>query len=402
MVGGNAVHDSAGGRPFEEAWRELERRHAWKIRVVECLNPKPAVSRFAFVWSDYDNRHAAAFRERHRLHDVVAGARDDWEALLRLRHWTFVNMINDTDACLHAYGPFYSMDPAALVAASHSGGTFWCTYFSTVFIAAATSMGLPARKVAIDCEHTAAEKSTQHGVADVWVNTFRKWVHMDPNYDHHYELDGVPLSTEETGRLWQEKRGSGLDPRVGPERRPVPRARRGKAGEPEACACFWHLIECRNDVFCRDGRGSKSPAVMLVDDARKRQRWYEGSPPDTSEKKRYSSGTLMITEDPADAYPDLDAAYLEIFPPHKMPYYCRVRLTTPLSPYFSHYEISEDGGPPMRFEGMEYPWRLHPGHCSLEVRTVSVAGWRGAPYRMRLEIAEDRAAVPLWPLEVAE
>jgi hypothetical protein len=234
-------------------------------------------------------------------------------------------------------------------------------------------------------------------VVDAWVGRFRKWVHLDPNYDHHYELDGMPLNTDEIGRRWQTHRGEGVQAVVGPDRRPVERAIGSRAGHSETCSCFWSLIECRNDVFRRDGRGSKSPAVMLVDEARKKQRWYQGKPPDTFEKKQCSDGTLILTEDPAEAYPDLDSAWLEILPPHKMPYYCRVRLSTPCAPYFSHYEVSVDGGPAERVEGLEYPWRLHPGECSIEARTVSVAGWRGPAHRLRLEIAADPAAVPEWP-----
>lgn len=384
-------------RPFDEVWRELERRHAWRIRVTENANPAPAVSRLPFCWSDYDNRHATAFRERFRLAEVVAGARDDWEALLRLRHWTFVNMVNDTEACLPFVEPLSALDPFSLVIASQAGGAFWCSYFSMVLVAAATSMGLATRKLSIDCEHNGDEPGCHHGVVDAWVNRFRKWVHLDPNYDHHYELDGIPLNTEEIGRRWQTHRGAGIQAVMGPDCRPIARGRRGKPGEPEACACFWHAIECRNDIFRRDGRGSLYAAVLLVDEARKRQRWYQGKPPRTSEKSQYSDGTWIVTEDPAAAYPDLDAAWMTLRQPHKMPQYCRVQFATPCAPYFSHYEVRVDGGQPERVEGLEYPWRLHPGACAIEARTVGVAGWRGAPYRLAIEIDATAGESPQWP-----
>ncbi|MFO7898990.1 MAG: hypothetical protein R6V58_08010 [Planctomycetota bacterium] len=395
------VPDRAGApRPFDDVWRELERRHAWKIRVADYDNPAPAVSRMPFCWSDYDNRRAAAFRERYRLLELIEDAADDWEAVLRLRHWTFVNLINHTQAALPGLEPFTTLDPFALVGASHAGGTFWCSHFAMVLVAAATACGFVARKLSVDCEHTADEKGTHHGVVDVWVNRFRKWVHLDPNYDHHFELDGVPLNAEEIGRRWQTHRGEGLQPVIGPNRRPVDRARKGKPEDHEARTYFWHLIECRNDVFRRDGRGSKSMGVMLVDEARKKQRWYQGTPPDTFEKRGYADGTMLITEDPADAYPDVDAARMELLPPHKMPYYCRVQLSTPCAPFFSHYQVSVDGGPPERIEGIEYPWRLHPGSCSIEARTVDVAGHRGPAHRIRLDVSENPAATPQWPWPV--
>lgn len=393
---------STADRPFDGIWCELESRHAWEIQVVESNNPPPAISRMVYCWSDYDNRHAAEFRSRYRLEEVIGDAADDWEAAIRLRHWTFVNMVNDTEACLPFQESFSALDPVAMVEASRAGGTFWCSYFSMVFVAAATAAGIAARKLSIDNEHTAEEKGSHHGVVDVWSGRHGKWVHLDPNYDHHYELDGVPLNTEEICQLWQRQRGQGLTPVIGPDQRVAPRGRAARKDSPEACGCFWHLIECRNDVFRRDGRGGKSPAVMLVDQARKNQRWYQGTPPQTFEKEQYSDGTLLITEEPADAYPDLDAACIQLLPPHKMPYYCRVRLTSPAAPFFSHYEIRVDGGPAERVDGLEFPWRLHPGQCTIEARTVSVAGWRGPIYSMKLQIRENPSAQPQWPRPAAD
>ncbi len=384
-------------RPFDEVLSELEKRHAWKIRIAEDNNPEPAMSRMPYCWSDYDNRHAAAFRERYHLEELLEDVEDDWQAVLLLRHWVFNNMINHTNASLPGVEPFSTLDPTALLTACSVGGTFWCSHFSMVLVAALTSMGFVARKLSIDCEHTADEKGTHHGVVDVWVSKFRKWVHLDPNYDHHFERDGIPLSTEEIAQSWQKNRGEDIQPVIGPKCRPVPRARKGKTGEPEACAYFWHLAECRNDVFRRDGRGSKCMAVMLVDEERKKQRWYQGTPPNTFVKRGYSDGTIQFTEDPAEAYPDVDAAWMNLEQPHKMPYYCRVQLTTPCAPFFSHYEISVDGEPFQRIEGIEYPWRLHPGPCSIEARTVDVAGHRGPVYSIRLDISEDDSATPQWP-----
>jgi hypothetical protein len=136
---------------------------------------------------------------------------------------------------------------------------------------------------------------------------------------------------------------------------------------------------------------------MLVDEARKSQRWYQGTPPDAFEKRHYAEGTLFITEDPADAYPDVNAARMDLLPPHKMPHYCRVQFTTPCAPFFSHYEVRVDGEEPERVDGIEYPWRLHPGTCGIEARTVDLAGRWGPAYRIALEISEDPSVEPQWP-----
>jgi hypothetical protein len=136
---------------------------------------------------------------------------------------------------------------------------------------------------------------------------------------------------------------------------------------------------------------------MPVDEARKKRRWFQGTPPNAFEKRGYADGTLMCTEDLPDAYPDLDAAILDVRNPHKMPYYCRVGISTPCSPFFSHYEVRVDDGAPERMEGIEYPWRLHAGTCTFEARTVSLGGWRGPAYRIAVHVGTNKQRKPAWP-----
>ena len=207
----------------------------------------------------------------------------------------------------------------------------------------------------------------------------------------------MPLNVEEMCQIWLKHKGEGMQPIVGLERRPMPRGRGGRKGAPEACGYFWHLIECRSDVFRRDGDGSLGQAVLLVDEARKHRRWTQGTPPNTFEKRGYADGTLMITEDHADAYPDVNAVRIRLQPPHKMPYYCRAQFSTPMAPYFSHYEVRANGGAPERVDGMEYPWRIYPGTRTLEVRTVDVAGRRGPVHTVTVAVEEDASIAPRWP-----
>lgn len=368
-------------RTFEEAWTELEELHDWRISEVEIHNPPIALSTIPFAWQDHDSRRAAAFREKYRLAELVAGADDDWEAILRLRHWAYNHIHMGTPS-------FPTDDPVAAVEASLEGATFWCTYYAYAFVAAASSMGYPARHLGIDNEHSADERSSHHGIADVWVNRFRKWVALDVTFDAHYELDGVPLNAEEMGRRWQTHKGEGIKTLLGPGRREVERARFGEIEVSESWRYFWHYIDTLNDVFHRRGTTWPKPVVFLVDDARKAQTWYQGAPPNTRPHGRYENGTFVTTERYADAYPDMNCTRLAIGGPKGMPYYCRVRFGSTCVPSFSHYEARTDGGEPERIDGAEHPWQLHPGECSLEVRAVNAAGVKGPPSRARVEVAE--------------
>ncbi|MBA3708517.1 MAG: hypothetical protein H0W83_06835 [Planctomycetes bacterium] len=379
----------ATSRVFEPVWAELERRHAWRILEDGVDNRKAAVAKLPYAWQDFDNRRAAAFRERHHLDALVAGAADDWEALQRLRNWAFTNIRNGSPS-------FDIADLSLTVDASQAGATWWCTFFAYAFVAAATAMGYTARHLGVDSDHAIDEPSTHHGVADVWVGSLRKWVMMDVNYDAHHELDGIPLSAEEIGKRWQSHRGAGVRAFIGPKRREVPRANgETKAGEPEACGFFWHYIDCDNDIF--HARFHTNPVIFPVDEARRAAVWYQGPASSGKRHNRYADGTFLTTERIADAYPDIDCVELELQKPGKMPYYTPIRLWTSAAPNFSHHVIRLDGGAPMRFDGIEYPWRLEPGRRSIEVRVVNKAGHEGYAARIAVRIEEDLARPAQWP-----
>lgn len=375
-------------RAFDVLWTELEKRHAWKIAELEIDNKPVAVSRLPFAYQDYDNRRAVAFREKHRLAEVVAGAANDWEAILRLRNWTYTHMRDGTPS-------FTPPNPGALVDAALSGATFWCTYYAYAFVAAAGSMGIPARHLGIDCEHTAEESSTHHGISDVWVNHFRKWVAVDAHHDSHHEVDGVPLSAEEIGQRWRSHRGAGMTSHIGPNSRVVPRARACVPSKHESCGYFWHYIDSENDLLHQRNQPWPNPVVLLVDDERRRQTWYQGAAGKTFKHCRYADGSFLMTERVADAYPDLNCAHLALLEPTK-PYSCRVQFGG-LVPNFSHYVAIIDGAPETRIDGVEFPWRLHPGINAIEVRAVNTAGLKGPPSRIKVRIDEDPTRKPVWP-----
>jgi hypothetical protein len=378
----------AGTRAFEAVWNELERRHAWKISELEVDNKPVAVSRFPFVWQDYDNRRAVAFREKHRLAEVIAGASNDWEAILRLRHWTYTHMRDGTPS-------FVPPNPAALVDASLSGATFWCTFFAYAFVAACGSMGIPARHLGIDCEHTADEGSTHHGISDVWSNHLRKWVAVDAHHDSHHEVDGVPLNAEEVGQHWRSHRGVGMKSLIGPTSREVPRARACVPSKHESCGYFWHYIDCEVDLLHQRNQPWPNPVILLVDEERKRQTWYQGPKGKSYKHGRYSDGSFLTTEKFGDAYPDLNCARLSLLEPTK-PYSCRVQFGGGV-PNFQHYVAIIDGESEVRIDGVEYPWRLHPGVNAIEVRAVNTAGVRGPASRIRIRIEDDPKRKPEWP-----
>jgi hypothetical protein len=379
---------AAPKRHFEEAWAELERMHAWRISELSVDNREIARALCAYAWQDYDNRHAVKFREQHKLAELVAGAANDWEAILRLRHWVNVHMRDGNPS-------FSTARPSAILDGVTHGATFWCTFYGYAFAGACAAVGIPARHIGIDCEHEKGEGSTHHGIADVWSNHFRKWIAIDAHYHSHLELNGIPLNCEEIGMHWRKHRGEGLKSFSGPHHREVPRARPSRVDKHESCGYYWHYIDLHNDYHHHGKHTWPDPVVFPVDDERRKRIWYQGSAEKSHPHGRYANKSWFMTERAADAYPDLNCVKLELLPPMK-PWNTRVNFHS-MVPNYSHYLVKIDNADIDRTEGVSYTWRLHPGLNSLEVRAVNLAGWEGPASRVEIRIEDDKTRKPEWP-----
>jgi hypothetical protein len=60
-----------------------------------------------------------------------------------------------------------------------------------------------------------------HGINEIWVNQFNKWILSDAKYDHHFEKEGIPLSALEIRDEYLKNKGSDILLVKGPERRSI-------------------------------------------------------------------------------------------------------------------------------------------------------------------------------------
>jgi hypothetical protein len=373
-------------RSFEETWKNLEAAHAWRITESSVDNKPIAKSRLSYAWQDYDNRRAVEFRQRFKLDELIAGAPSDWEAILRLRNWASTHIRPGNPSV-------GSADPFHILAAVEAGGTFWCTYYAYLFVAACGAVGFSARHLGVDAERDQNGVGTHHGIADVWVNTYRKWVAMDAMYDSHYELNGIPLSAEETGQRWRTHRGEGIEPRIGPRRLLAPFARNPVPGDHESRAYYWHYIDMEGDVFHRRQAAWPNPVVFLVDDERSNRTWYQGQSPNTFPHGRYADGSFVTTRRVEDAYPDLNCTKIELGAT-MLPYVAQATFWTCCAPNFSHYTVTLDEQQTVRLESPTLSWRLHGGTNSLAVQCVNLAGHAGPRTRVEVHVEPDATRKP--------
>lgn len=130
----------------------------------------------------------AELRQREQLDAVVEGARDEFDAILRIKEWTARQFPHATP---DPYPPWDAMTILDWIRGGQTGG--FCAQYSQVLLQSLASLGLQGRYVEIGL----ADNPYAHYVMEVWSNQFNKWVVLDGDYNMHFERRGVPLSALE-------------------------------------------------------------------------------------------------------------------------------------------------------------------------------------------------------------
>lgn len=140
-------------------------------------------------------------RTRWQFDQVLAGAQDDFERILRLAYWARDQWSDGWNAQwnqIHFCPPWDA--PLILEMGRYNLGVGMCTHYATVFVQACASVGITARHVIHKC----------HCTAEAWSDRWGKWVWVDAGGDvcdekravYYISRDGVPLSMLEARAAW--------------------------------------------------------------------------------------------------------------------------------------------------------------------------------------------------------
>jgi hypothetical protein len=148
----------------------------------------------------------AEIRKKHNLDAVVAGAKDEFDALVKLRHHVRNKWDNGWEVSNGGYVAPWDVRQI-LTGQPHAECLTMCTHYSVTFAQFAQALGWNARPVVLD----------HHCVAEVWVDQFGKWVLMDTGNskkdkgaNFHMSKDGVPLSCLDIHRVWLSGKTDGV------------------------------------------------------------------------------------------------------------------------------------------------------------------------------------------------
>ena len=240
--------------------------------VVPVENPRYRGNEIFRAFENYYSPRIRELRVRYGLDAVMAGETDEWKRILLLRHWIKSNISIDNDNPTQTRGDTFAILDAAL-----KGGKFHCTHFSIVQHAVLNSFGYVTRR--LGCGPGLKDDGGHHGVNEVWVNKFSKWVLIDAKYDAHFEQDGVALSALEIrDEVWRDGAQSVICV-VGPDHRPMkPDSEAGKS-ETRPDTYRWCSWETDTNRFTTFPAKPTSTLIVLDDEIFRNNIWYRDGKP---------------------------------------------------------------------------------------------------------------------------
>ncbi|MDP6355819.1 MAG: transglutaminase-like domain-containing protein, partial [Planctomycetota bacterium] len=175
------------------------------IRIVEHHNQEIVRTGMPFRYEPFDHPKLKTLRTRFKLDEVVKGADDEFELMLRLANWasTWGGAGKKNRVGLGTKGPGYPPWDALEILKPMPDGKVWggfCQQYNLVLLQACESFGIPGRAVSIGGPPAARGG---HEVVELWSNQFKKWVYVDGDFNFAV-LDSQrrPLSLLE---LWEEQ-----------------------------------------------------------------------------------------------------------------------------------------------------------------------------------------------------
>ncbi len=365
---------------------------AWApLAVVKADVQKIVRSPIQFHYERPDQKDLAAFRKAAKLDEVVAGAKDDFEKLVKLMDWVA--------SCRNVRGSKHEMKDGRY--AWHINYNFGledgkptiyghCMSYCSVMVDAAISLGyVGARHMAM-----VGFREASHEVCDIWVPSLGKWVYFDPSLSQYYfDLETkTPLNIIEIHDIvaanfvpegkdmhwWiqrsnreaqdQVRKVGGQKPigsRLGPSKygEPMPRDYNWGWNHGYLCAGFIQMT-ARNDFHTNPDKASKRlGSYPGYDD---QPFWVDAKTPPTK------GGHNWYTRK-RDFYWTLDQASVNLVRTGSDE--IRVELGNSM-PFFKEYRITVGGKEAAAVAAAKgvYVWKLSAGENTLEVVPVDEFG----------------------------
>jgi hypothetical protein len=364
--------------PFEGAGAEVLDL-GWDNRPVKR-------TRFPMASPDINNPVLQRFRERFGFAREIENVRGQFDKLLVLRDWVFRRMQSQPKPGNLFARPYIdeNFDPFMNLESGAAGCEWWCPHFSQMLRAVLTACGFLSRHVGNVSHFVPSEGSHTHGVTDVFVQEWGKWVMLDAHFNLHYERDGVPLSPWEVGEEAFRNDGRDIEVFTGLERKKVPKCLPTYDGKHESWRALWNHHRWNIDPFTDHGpwygKTTSQMTLVLVGQRHAGLICQRGREPGAEIDTGYAEGRIQYTLRPEDIYPDVGTVHLSIGK-GDMPGTVKIDAGT-FTPNFDSLLVSSDDRPPGP-SAPSFRWYLHEGENTLRVRTRDKFGNLGRESSVR-------------------
>ena len=157
-----------------------------------------------------------ALKEKYQLDTVFHGEQDEFRRVLLLRNWIKqVIAIDNSGKDYPGKGQAEGILDAAL-----QGHGFHCGHYMIVQNAVMNAYGYVTRCIGAG-EGVEDGLEIHHGLNEIWINSFNKWVLSDAKYNYHFEKDGIPLSALEVRDAYLKNKAADIMLMKGPDRVPT-------------------------------------------------------------------------------------------------------------------------------------------------------------------------------------
>jgi len=343
---------------------EIEKR-SLPFKTISFENYSPRNSSYEFYYAPYDpKRMNIVYQTLEGLVNIKKIA-NDLERAIALRNfvkslWKHgVSGMKNFDA--------QNFDALKIVEFARQGERFWCQVYALVYTELANYVGLTSRLVMLSRNGYHYD----HGVVEVWSNFLGKWVLMDPDFNIHYEVNGVPLNAVELHNFWVKRQWDTVEVQKGLPR-PVGYEVETRSKYKLLDLYNYVRIDLRNDYFWNrfpKGHPAVSDENTLL--------WFdEFVPPILSFEKKTSKYSNF--------YWSLNYVQFLIDPYNLSKNSMRVCFDT-LTPWFSSFYILIDGKP-ISWKHSCYNWTLHRGMNSLRVCPENKFGNLGICSELEIQV----------------
>ncbi|MFC1541304.1 transglutaminase domain-containing protein [Candidatus Latescibacterota bacterium] len=369
------------------------------VKFNTFINGRVVTPSFEFTYQDINHLKVRTLYDRAGIAEMEKVSTNELELISRISDWA-----NKQWGHIQPM-PYASWDAHEILDKAESGDGFWCTYKAALFVQAMNSAGFTARILGINRKDRDA-----HTVTEVYSNTFRKWVLVDPWINGYFIRDGIPISALEMHNAigntdgifvvfgenghyleyWEYKSGkSDSIPHAG-KRIPI-----GDELTKSLPDYYFDIrIVMRNDhtVHPQPKENIYVDGFMVPYNSRGGEWW--GPQLHWTDEKTLPQITSANSGERDDFEWPLNEVKMDLkkisVPGDDV--VLAVSFST-FTPNFSHYEL-EVNGEQISIDGDVYIMRLREGINSLRISSVNVLGRKGFPSEFEIEYDPVTIGVP--------